>query len=119
MKLSKWFSRSEFECKCQCGWDTVDVELITVLNDVREHFNAAVTINSGTRCPAHNKKIGGSRGSMHIKARAADFKVKGVHADDVADYLEEKYPDQYGIGRYEGRTHIDTKSGEKRRWDER
>ena len=117
--VSEHFSRKEMECKCGCGSDTVDVELITVLEEVREHFNAPVTINSGNRCPTHNREEGGSRGSQHIYCRAADFKVKGVSANRVADYLEKTYPDVYGIGRYKGRTHIDTKTGEKRRWDER
>jgi hypothetical protein len=41
-----------------------------------------------------------------------------VHDDKVADYLEEKYPDKYGIGRYIGRTHLDIRKT-KARWDNR
>ena len=116
--ISKHFSREEFSCRCGCGWDTVDVELITVLEDVRGFFDSPIAINSGNRCPTHNIEVGGSRGSQHIFGKAADFVVKDVHADEVADYLEETYPNSYGIGRYEGRTHVDTR-GSKSRWDKR
>jgi hypothetical protein len=48
-----------------------------------------------------------------------DFWIKDVHADDVADYLESKYPSKYGIGRYVGRTHVDVRSDKAYRWDYR
>ena len=110
------FTRKEFACNCGCGFDTIDYELLEVLEDVREHFNSPVHINSGCRCESWNKKIGGEDGSQHTKARAADIVVVGIKETIVADYLESKYPDKYGIGRYSGRTHIDTRSGGKARW---
>jgi len=115
----KYFKRLEFACKCNCGFDTVDYELAEVLDDVREHFGKPVTITSGCRCDAHNAKVGGAKNSVHKTGQAADFRVKDVHADDVAMYLHNKYPNKYGIGRYVGRTHVDTKSGVPRRWDKR
>ena len=117
--LSRNFSRYEFACKCGCGFDFVDAELIKVLEQVRFHFDKSpITITSGCRCETHNQKVGGSAYSKHIKGIAADFKVKGVHADEVASYLERTYPDKYGIGRYKGRTHIDIRKS-KARWDKR
>ena len=116
---TKYFKRSEFACKCGCGFDVVDFELLHVLTDVREHFGKPVTMTSGNRCIQHNSMtVGASSKSMHVKGMAADFKVEGVHADVVADYLEAKYPDRYGIARYLGRTHIDVRSN-KARWDKR
>lgn len=109
------FSRSEFACKCGCGFDTVDIQLGEVLQDVREHFGRMVKINSGCRCERHNLHEGGSENSQHLYGRAADFEVKGVHADVVADYLEKRWPN-CGIGRYVGRTHVDTR-GHAARWD--
>jgi hypothetical protein len=41
-----------------------------------------------------------------------------VTSDDVAEWLERVFPNKYGIGRYKGRTHIDTRRG-KARWDAR
>lgn len=119
MKISENFNRSEFGCKCKCDFDVVDAELLTVLEDVRRHFgDKPVTITSANRCNKHNKDIGGSTKSQHIFGKAVDFKIAWVHADDVADYLEEKFQSKYGIGRYIGRTHIDVRQSVAR-WDNR
>ena len=117
--LTENFSRWEVACGDGCGFDSVDHETLMVLVALRDHFGRRVDINSGCRCEAHNKRERGSRGSMHLDGRATDIVVDGVHADRVADYLESKYPGKYGIGRYRGHTHIDTKTGVKRRWDKR
>lgn len=114
--ISKHFSRSEFACKCGCGLDVVDVELITVLEDAREHFDSPIVITSGARCAWHNMKEGGSPDSLHKIGKAADFIVNGVDSGRVADYLENKYPNNHGIGRYNGRVHFDSRSF-KARWD--
>ena len=43
--LSKNLSRAEFKCNCgACDYDTVDYELVAVLQDVREFFNRSVAI---------------------------------------------------------------------------
>lgn len=113
-----YFQRKEFECKCGCGFDTVDYELVRILDDVRAYFNKPVHITSGCRCISHNHTVGGSTYSKHVEGRAADFVVSGIDHNIVADYLENKYPDTYGIGRYDGRCHIDSRE-EPARWDER
>lgn len=113
--LSRHFSRTEFECQCGCGKDTIDAELIRILEALRELYGP-ISINSGVRCEEHNKAVGGSPGSKHLIGKAADFVVHQVVADKVATILETRYPDKYGIGRYDGRTHIDVRSG-KGRWD--
>lgn len=113
-----YFKRSEFECKCGCGFDTVDYELAAVLDDIRSYFNSPVIINSGCRCESHNKAIGGSENSKHRLGVAADIVVSGIDADIVAEYLEQKYSHQYGIGRYNSWTHIDIRTAPAR-WDER
>jgi len=138
--LSKNLSRHEFACKCGCGFDIVDHDLVRVLqatadwfyanatSDYRRVARVSITINSGCRCPAHNKREGGSKNSRHMQGNAADFKVKYVNADGskkqidpdkVADYLDRKFPNQYGVGWYRGRTHFDASSSGRRRWDMR
>ena len=117
----KHFRRDEFECKCEwrCGFDTVDFELAEVMDSIREHFDKPISITSGFRCVKSNKNTdGASLTSKHMLGMACDFKVEGVHADIVADYLEKEYPNKYGIGRYNGRTHIDVRKN-KARWDKR
>lgn len=116
---SLFFKREEFACKCGCGFDVVDVELLDALEDVRYHFDAPVKITGPNRCAAHNATIPGAEPkSQHTLGKAVDFKVIGVHEDEVADYLEEQYPNTYGIGRYRGRTHLDVRET-KARWDKR
>lgn len=119
-QLSTNFKRSEFACQCRCGFDTVDAELIAVLEKLRLALrNHPIKITSGCRCKKHNDDVGGSVSSYHMSGKAADIVVDGIDADDVADCLEDLYPDRYGIGRYQGRTHIDVRSTTRARWDYR
>jgi uncharacterized protein YcbK (DUF882 family) len=115
--LSENFSREEFACKCNCGMDTVDVELVAVLEHLRSAFigDTAITINSGCRCRGHNADINGSANSQHVKSRAADITVEGVDPDVVQDVFDGLFPDQYGMGSYDTFTHVDSRAG-KARW---
>jgi len=110
------FSRSEFACKCGCGFDTVDAELLVVLRDLKSYYDGAIVrIGSACRCETHNAKEGGASDSMHLVGKAADVVVVGVDPDEVYDYLDRKYSDKYGVGRYVSFTHIDPRY-EKGRW---
>jgi len=117
MNLSKNFSRAEFKCNCGgCDYDTVDAELIGVLQSLREHFNSPIKVTSGNRCPEYNSSVGGSKNSYHIRGRAADIQVKGVKPIVIQDYLKVVYPGKFGIGSYASFTHLDTRS-KVGRWD--
>jgi len=105
----KYFKRSEFACKCGCGLDTVDYELAKVVDNLREHFNAPTVITSGCRCEEHNKSVGGAKGSKHTLGIACDLKVAGANPRQVYDYLDNKYPDNYGLGVYSSWVHIDVR----------
>ena len=110
--LSEHFERWEFTCRCGCGFDTVDAELIAVLEDLRAELGSMpITITSGCRCLAHNMQEGGSPDSMHLRCKAADIVHYEVSASGVAEFLEDSYPGKYGIGRYDDRTHIDVREG--------
>lgn len=114
--ISENFSRSEFACKCGCGFATVDVDLVATLEVVRKRFRGKpIQINSACRCEEHNEKIGGSYGSKHKQGIAADIVVKGVHPDDVYDFLDLFMPKSYGVGKYNSFTHIDVRTL-KARW---
>ena len=116
MKLSPFFSRSEFKCKCdnpQCNFDTVDSETLMVITAVRERFNEPVTINSACRCYEHNKAVGGASRSYHLQGRACDIVVKNVTPQEVFEYLDMTWPNQYGFGLYETFVHVDTRTGNK------
>jgi len=115
--LSENFSRSEFRCKCGCGFDTVDAELIWVLEDLRRCFmDRAVIVHSGCRCKLRNALVGGSPNSQHMAGKAADIHIDGIDPAMVAECLEDRYPGKYGIGRYQTFTHIDVRPGPAR-WE--
>lgn len=111
--LSQHFTRAEFACRCGCGFDTVDADLLALLENVRDHFAVPVTINCGCRCPEHNRAVGGEPQSQHMRGRAADIVVRGVDPQAVADYVDTL--GAAGVGRYATFTHVDTRSG-RARW---
>lgn len=112
---SKYFKRSEFQCTCGCGDANINLMLLPILDDVREHFGAPVIINSAKRCVKHNKKVGGAEFSQHLLGNAADIVIKGASPDDVHAYLTKKYPEALGIGKYKTFTHVDVRK-KKARW---
>lgn len=112
----RYFKRKEFACSCGCGFSAVDVELLKVLEDVREKFGPVV-INSACRCEKHNKAVGGADGSKHKLGIAADIRVVNTDPDTVYKYLENKYKNKYGIGRYNTFTHVDVRPDGPARWD--
>ena len=117
VKLSTHFYREEFACSCNsCGRDTVDVELIELLEDILTHFNRAVTVTSGHRCKAFNAEIGGAKDSQHLYGRAADIIVSEVSPVVVVAFINGLYPDKYGIGTYSKWVHVDTRNT-KARWN--
>jgi uncharacterized protein YcbK (DUF882 family) len=119
-KISEHFDRQEFACRCGNCPDstdpTVDVTLIRILEELRDHFGRPITVTSGSRCKQHNASVGGTPFSKHRGGRASDIIVKGVDPAAVHKYLDDRYPDRYGIGKYDTFTHIDSRSV-KARWD--
>ncbi len=114
--LSRHFNRVEFKCSCgKCTDIAVDKELIDVLEGVRAHFGKPLIITSSHRCVEHNKRVGGRPNSMHLTGKAADIQVSRVEPLLVQDYLLNKYPEEYGIGKYVTFTHIDVRDY-KARW---
>ena len=112
-----YFQRKEFACKDLCGFDTVDVDTLSVCNDVRGFEGGPVRVSSGCRCQAHNKDVGGADNSQHVLARAADLIVSDPWK--TYQYLDRQYPDRYGFGVYDTFVHIDTRSNGPARWDKR
>lgn len=69
---ARYFKESEFACKC-CGRVMIDNRLVTMLDRVRHTLDKPIYVNSGYRCVAHNKAVGGATGSYHVKGLAADI----------------------------------------------
>ena len=106
------------EFACSDGSDVVFVSqtLAEILENIRQHFGAAVTVTSGYRTVSYNKTVSGSSSaSQHCNGLAADIKVAGVAPAAVADYAEQLLGDHGGVGRYGTFTHIDVRA-DKSRW---
>lgn len=114
-KLSENFRVREFACSD--GSDTVFVsgELVEVLQKIRSHFGKPVTIHSGYRTPAYNKKVDGAAYSQHLYGTAADISISGVSPKEVAAFAETLMPKTGGIGIYPTFTHVDVRTA-KSRW---
>ena len=85
----KHFKKSEFACKCGCGFENIDLKLITLLEQIRSHFgDKPVHVTSGCRCANHNKNVGGVQGSRHVLGKASDIYIDNVSATDLLQYCK-------------------------------
>ena len=113
-KLSKNFKVREFAC--QDGTDTIFIspQLVTLLQNIRDHFGKPVIISSGYRTEAHNKKVDGSPYSQHKYGMACDIRINGISPVKIADYAETKMPHSGGIGIYPNFCHLDVRDDKSR-----
>jgi Peptidase M15 len=86
-----------------------------LLYQISNHFHSPVTVVSGCRSYAHNRRINGARESWHLRCMAADFRVEGVGPGAVYRYSA-GLPGRGGVGRYcrDSFIHIDV--GQRREW---
>ena len=86
---------------------------------LRDHIGKPIRIISGYRSPKYNRRIGGAKKSQHMKARAADIKIRGMHPDEVRQailtLIKQGKMAKGGVGRYTTFTHYDTR-GWNARW---
>jgi len=72
----KHFTPDEFVCKCGCGKNNILPDLVTKLDEARDLYKKSMVIESGSRCPAHNKAVGGKQNSAHLSGLAADIRCR-------------------------------------------
>ena len=92
----RWFVPGEFACKCglyhapYCdGYPAkMDMRVVAICEQVREHFGVPVDIVSGLRCRQHNTDSGGVSNSQHLDGTASDICVRGVAASSVEAFLD-------------------------------
>lgn len=82
--LTQNFSRSEFKCRCGCGLDKIDLDLVDNLQHSRDATGMPYKIASGCRCQEHNGVIGGKMNSSHTPradglCKAADIECTDSH----------------------------------------
>ena len=85
----KHFKKSEFTCKCGCGLNNIQLEVVKIADEIREHFGKPCIVNSGTRCSKHNKAVGGVTNSRHLTGKAIDLYVQGVDGGTLVNYTKQ------------------------------
>lgn len=88
----KYFDKEEFRCKCKgkyCNGYPKEPQqlLVEACDDVREYFDAPMTVSSGLRCTIHNANEGGVSNSRHLSGKAVDFCIKGKTANQILAYV--------------------------------
>lgn len=113
MRLSKNFSLSEFVCKEGRGEVFVDMLLVEKLQELRDMVGKPISIVSGYRSEAYNRKCGGAKKSQHLFGKAADLQIVGMPPKQVVELAEDVGFD--GIGVYSTFVHVDVR-GYRARW---
>lgn len=107
-QISPNFKIREFRCKDGSDKILIDVDFVKEkLQLIRNHFGAPVTINSAYRTTSYNAKVGGAKGSFHLKGQAFDIVVKGVSPQEVAKYAQSIGIN--GIIQYNTFVHVDNR----------
>jgi uncharacterized protein YcbK (DUF882 family) len=81
------------------------LELLLQLEIKVEEEGKILKINSGKRCPAYNKLVGGTLDSPHVIGEGADVKVEGMSLIDLARLCLEIGFKRIGI--YPNHIHVD------------
>lgn len=137
--MTKNFKLKEFKCKgnikgcdCQMPLEVYEniIKLSSQLQFLRDYTGRPITVNSGYRCPKHNKKIGGAHKiingkrvetSQHVFGKAADITIQSLKPAEVfviiEDLIDMGHMLQGGLGLYEKRgfVHYDIRK-KKSRW---
>ena len=72
----KYFTHAEFDSPdSPDSGSNMDESFLRMLDSAREAAGTPFKINSGFRTPKHNKKVGGSENSSHLRGFAADIHV--------------------------------------------
>ena len=124
MQITQHFSYEEFKCHdgtaYPSGWVSSRLKpLCMALEMIREAVGVPLTITSGYRTVAHNRKVGGSPKSQHVEGRAVDIQAQGVSAEKlhniILDLIKQGKISEGGVGAYNSWVHYDQR-GFKARW---
>ena len=89
--------------------------LVSILDILRNEVKKPVIINSGYRTPERNKAVGGAKYSYHMRGMAADIRINGMNAKEIANKLNKIVPDECGIIVYNTWVHLDTRTKKYRK----
>lgn len=115
VKLARHFKVKEFACKDGSQVVFIDDYLCTILDILRNKIGKPVIITSGYRTPEWNKKCNGAKYSYHMRGMAADIRVDGMSAKELAKELDKIVENSCGIIVYNNWVHFDVRDGKKYR----
>jgi len=113
LSVDRNFNLKEFESPEQLV--KIHPQVVGQLQNMRDHLGKPIKVTSGYRTPAHNKAVGGSRGSKHMSGTAADIQCAGVSLDDLVN--QARLSGFIGIGIYRSQNFIHVDLGPKRTWN--
>ena len=96
-QLTEHFSKKEFDCKCGCETGPINMVLVDKVEQARREYGRPMRINSGIRCLHHNRSIGSSDTSSHIKCLAADVSCVGMEERHKLLSIFLKYFQRVGV----------------------
>lgn len=114
-KVGKYFKVKEFACQDGSQVVFIDSYLVSILDILRNQVGKPVIINSGYRTPTRNKEVGGAKYSYHMRGMAADIRINGMKAKEIANKLNAIVPDECGIIVYKSWVHFDVRSTKYRK----
>lgn len=115
VKLARHFKVREFACQDGSQVVFIDDYLCTILDILRNKLGKPIIVTSGYRTPWWNAKCGGAKYSYHMRGMAADIRVNGMSAKELAKKLDEIVPNGCGIIVYNSWVHFDVRDGKKYR----
>lgn len=107
----RWPSFSPQELACRgTGKLAIDERSMDMLQELRNRLGRPMILNSAYRSPEHNRRVGGAKGSLHMKAMAYDCRMDNHDPQEFIRIAKEV--GFKGIGEYadKGFTHIDSRS---------
>ena len=113
--VGKHFKVKEFACKDGSQVVFIDDYLVSILEILRNKLRKPVVITSGYRTPEWNAKCGGAKYSFHTRGMAADRRVDGMSAKELANKLTAIVPDECGIIVYKSWVHFDVRKAKYRK----
>lgn len=114
-KVGQHFKVREFACKDGSQVVFIDSYLVSILDILRNEVEKPVIINSGYRTPERNKAVGGAKYSYHMRGMAADIRINGMSAKEIANKLNKIVPNECGIIVYKNWVHLDVRTQKYRK----
>ena len=121
LMITKNFSVNEMMCHCGCGEDSMDMDFMDILQNIREDMNRPLKISSGVRCAEHNSVVSstgifGPHVPRTAGTKASDILIAGADALRFIDTARKHGISGVGIsqrGSHAKRfVHIDTLSAD-------